>query len=80
MHRIFFEMNFMMYCVAKLSGSQLKLKKVHFSESKPLFILSVNNNKKEYVKNDLIDIYLEFYSCLENFRFDHKFLHNFRNK
>ena len=58
--------------VSAVFWESIKTKKVYFPDSKPLFILSVNNDKQEFVKNDLIEIYPEFYSCLENFWFDYE--------
>ena len=60
--------------VWKAFCKSINIKPVYFPDSKPLFILSVNNVKQEFVENDFRDPawYMKFYSCLRKFGFDYE--------
>ena len=50
---------------------------MYFPDSKPLFILSVNNAKQTFLEMILetqTDIYIKSYSCLIKCRFDWKWI------
>ena len=43
-------------------------------------LITLNESSLKMIYETLIDIYIKFYSCLEDFWFDYDFLYNFWNK
>lgn len=53
----------------------VRIKPVYFPDSKPLFILLVNNDNQKFIETDLeilTDIFVTFYSRLNKVRFDYE--------
>ena len=72
----FFKEVFNDLIVSKAFCMSTKTKPDYFQDTKPLFTLSVQNVKQEFLENDLRNpdcyLYIKFYSCLEKLQFDYE--------